>query len=256
MNPIPPEQHDDILQSLTQEDVRPTSFFGSILKVIGIGILFVACLFALRVAYYYVALRQGNVKALEGVFVDATGYSKYGEFVSRNDVESYDDPSYGPTDAKLVIVEFGDFGCPYCKENYPVVRRLMSEYSDRVKFIYRDLPLVFIHPQAMIAAQAAQCAHDQGKFWEYHDYLYEHQGMYTTNEELIGYARELGFDEEKFSTCVTTEKYKNEVQQDLSAGVAFKIKGTPTYFINGLKLNGTVSYETFKQLIEKYLERL
>ncbi len=211
--------------------------------------------FVAQVNYYQQAIEDGNYEAFAGYQIDASQYGKVGTQVSRSEVETMDDPFWGNPQASVVIVEFSDFQCPYCRQNHPALQQLRATYADKIKFIYRDFPLTAIHPESMIAAQAASCAHDQQMFWPYHDVLFARQNEYTTVDELVGYAAELELDTERFRTCLTSEKYKTEAEQDLQEGIRFGVKGTPTFFINGLRLNGVITYDTMTAVIDRYLDK-
>lgn len=171
----------------------------------------------------------------------------------RKELETKDDPSWGPDDAKIVIVEFSDFQCPFCKQAFPIIQKIKREYQDSVKIIYRDMPIVNIHPDALNAAMAAECADDQDKFWQYHDNIFINQDdLSVGNLKLI--ASQIGLDLNEFNECFTSEKYLSEVQNDLQDGLRFGVTGTPTFFINGIKIPGVIPYNTFKQIIDKLLK--
>jgi len=253
------EQHpDSIIQELFTPETKKSWYsrwWGIFLIVIILIFLIAGALFANRIVYFYQALKAGNNQAFEGIYVDASEYGKVGQQVSRIEVETFDDPYAGPVDAKVVVVEFSDFQCPYCLENYPTVKKMIAKYGDKVKFIYRDFPQEYLHPQSVIAAMAAQCANDQGLFWPYHDLLFASQNQYETEDDLITLASSLDLDNEKFSTCLTSHKYEAEVMQDLQDGIRFGLRGTPTFFINGVKLSGTVSEDVFDQLLSRFVNK-
>lgn len=163
-----------------------------------------------------------------------------------------DDPSLGPRDARVVVVEFGDFECPACGAEFPVVKQLMDQYKDRVRFVFRDLPLTDIHPNALNAALAANCAFEQGKFWEMHDTLYTHQDA-LAEEDLKRYAVQLGLNSVQFGDCWQSSKYLDEVENDTQTALSAGVQATPTFFINGQPVQGAIPYETFQQLILKAL---
>lgn len=211
--------------------------------------------FVNKVQYYVSAFNDNDFSKLKGYFIDAREYAPHGTQVSRMEVETFDDPYYGPKDAKVVLVEFGDFQCPFCKENAPDLAKLRKNYGDRVKFIWRDFPLTYSHPQALIAAKAASCANDQNAFWEYHDVLFENQNNFEDELALIGYATDLGLDEKVFTSCIDSSKYEIEAKNDLQDGTTFSVRGTPTYFINGVRLSGVLSYEMLSAVLDKFLEK-
>ncbi|MEK7183506.1 MAG: thioredoxin domain-containing protein [Patescibacteria group bacterium] len=164
-----------------------------------------------------------------------------------------DDPSVGPADAKLTIVQFADFGCPFSEQESYAVTAIARQYPDDVRIIYRDFPLVDIHPGADLAAQAGGCAHEQGKFWEYHDVLFRNSGTFT-EDSLIDYAGQIDLDMNKFRVCLQTGKYEEEVAQDLADGVAAGVAGTPTFFMNGEKIDGAIPFSAFKDIVNAFLE--
>ncbi len=169
-----------------------------------------------------------------------------------------DDPSIGSDDAKVVMVEFSDFQCPFCerffKETLPQIK---ENYVDtgKVKFVYRDFPLSSIHPEAQKAAESAECARDQGKFWEYHDVLFENRMDWTGvgAAKFKEYASDLGLDTSQFSECLDSDKYGDEVLADMNAGQSIGVSGTPTFFINGKRFVGAAPYENFVTAIEEEL---
>ncbi|MEK9151771.1 MAG: thioredoxin domain-containing protein [Patescibacteria group bacterium] len=208
-----------------------------------------------RVWYYYDKLRRGEIVYLPQYTDKFTAAAPLGSsvpIVDRALVETADDPSFGPADAKLTIVEFADFECPYSRAAAPTVRSLTAKYGDRVRFIYRDWPLSTIHSHAESAAVAGGCANNQGKFWAYHDRLYGGTGLGYS--DLVRYAREAGLDSKAFESCLAENRYKEEVKKDLSDGIDAGVRGTPTFFLNGQRIEGDVPYNVFEQLIGKLLQ--
>ncbi len=171
----------------------------------------------------------------------------------RADVGADDDPFMGPQDAPVTLVEFSDFQCPYCRRVQSVLKRLMTAYHGQLKLVFRDFPLRQIHPEAQKAAEAAQCANDQGQFWQYHDRLFAVTELGV--EALKQYAVELGLDAEGFNTCLDSEKYSQEVQKDIDDAIAAGVNATPSFFVNGLPINGAVPFERFVEMVELALER-
>ncbi len=169
------------------------------------------------------------------------------------DVSVDDDPARGPEDAAVTIIEFSDFQCPYCGRFFQqTLPQLMAQYGDRVRFVYRDFPLDQIHPNARNAAIAAECADDQGKFWEYHDVLFSNQQALGV-ADLKRYAEQLGLDVAAFSQCLDSQKYNDEVNADLRDGLQAGVTGTPTFFINGRRVVGAQPLQTFQTLIDQAL---
>jgi len=171
-----------------------------------------------------------------------------------NTLATTDDPSRGPKDAKVVIVEFSDFQCPFCGQAYPVVKQILKDYGDRILFVYRDFPIAEIHPQAIIAAMAGECAHEQGKFWPMHDKIFENQAN-ITEADLKIYAIQVGLNSIQFGNCLTSGKYLSEIEADLNDGFNAGIRSTPTFVINGVQLAGVLPFNTFEQIIISELNR-
>lgn len=167
---------------------------------------------------------------------------------NRQIVETKDDPFWGNADAKIVIVEFSDFECSVCKQMMPILRELNLEYPDQIKFIYRDFA---VNADSQKAAEAAQCANEQGQFLIYHDKLFLNQENLLDVNSLKTYAREVGItDINKFDNCLGTNQFEMEVQQDYKEAQNLEVKGAPTFFINGIKVEGARSKEFFEQIIE------
>lgn len=168
---------------------------------------------------------------------------------------SPDDPVLGDASAPVTLVEFSDFQCPFCARVMPTLKRVREAYGDRVRIVWKDFPLTAIHPQAFGAAQAAHCAQEQGKFWEYHDQLFANQQTLQP-EFLKTYAAEAGLDAEAFGTCLDTAKYADRVQTQMDVGTGLGVSSTPTVFINGRLLSGAQPYEVFTRIIDEELERV
>ena len=171
-------------------------------------------------------------------------------------VVTLDDPSVGPRTSPVTLVEFGDFECPFCQAFYPTMRSLMNRYQNQVFFQYRDLPLSSIHDNAQKAAEAAECVHEQGNtaFWRYHDILYENQHD-LTDQALENYARQIGIDMITFTSCFESGKYTDEVKADYTDALSVGATGTPTLFINGVRVTGVVSEAKLIQVIDQLLKQ-
>lgn len=163
-----------------------------------------------------------------------------------------DDPALGPEDAPVTIIEFSDYQCPFCARAEPTIKQVLEEYGDKVRLVYRDFPLDQLHPYARKASEASHCAEEQGKFWEYHDALYEDQG--SINEAgLEQFAKDLGLDMDAFNSCLDSGKYADEVQKDLEDGQEYGVSGTPAFFVNGFSISGAQPFAVFKDIIDKEL---
>jgi protein-disulfide isomerase len=169
------------------------------------------------------------------------------------EVTSDGKPSLGTDDAPVTIVEFSDFQCPFCRQMQPTLKRLMAEYEGKVKLVFHDFPLRNIHPQAQKAAEAAQCAAEQKKFWPYHDKLFAAASLQI--DDLKKYAQELELHVEQFTACLDSNKYAGGIDADMQAGQNAGVNATPTFFVNGYPLSGAVAYEHFKELVDAALEQ-
>lgn len=162
----------------------------------------------------------------------------------------------GNPNASVVLLEYGDFQCPACGTYHPVLKQLKSEYADRVAFVYRHFPLNTIHKSADISARATEAAALQGKFWEMHDKLFENQKEWTTGndeEVIMGYAQELGLNMDQFRADINSDVVKNAVEQGRLSGVRSGVNSTPSFFLNGLKIQNPRSLQEFKQVIDQAL---
>ncbi len=203
---------------------------------------------------------------IAGAVIYSTGSKTAGQLadvsatVENKDLAD-DDVVLGDPKAPVTIVEFGDYQCPFCGKFFSQVEPLLREEyikTGKVKMIYRDF--AFLGPESQAAVLASECAAEQGKFWAYHDKLYEaevadgkeHNGN-LSSAFLKSLAVELNLDSAKFNSCLDSQKYKEEIQKDYNDGVAAGVRGTPTTFVNGEPVSGAVPYETLKALIEKAL---
>ena len=162
-----------------------------------------------------------------------------------------DDPAWGSPAAPVTIVEFADFECPACKDSLPVLRQLRDLYKDQVRLVYRDFPLSG-HPQARPAAEAAHCAHEQGKFWAYHDALFAQAPDLKPSDYMV-LAERLGLNPAEFTACLAGTRPKAAVVRDLAEAQGLGLSGTPTFFINGRYLAGFQSLETLRRHIDREL---
>ena len=182
-----------------------------------------------------------------------TTYLKPPELV-RVDLSVNGAPFKGSEKAEVTIVKFEDFQCPYCKAVQPNFEKVLKRYDGKVRLVHKDLPLDEIHPQARQAAEAARCADDEGKFWEYHDKLYASSPK-AAPEDLKFYAKDLGLKQDSFDKCLNTGKYKAAIQKDMNEAASLGLTGTPTFFINGRELSGAQSIEAISQIIDEELSR-
>jgi protein-disulfide isomerase len=153
-----------------------------------------------------------------------------------------DDHAAGPDDAPVTLVEYGDYECPYCGMAHPIVKRAQRALGTQLRFVFRHFPLAEIHPHARLAAQAAEAAGAQGKFWEMHDMLFEHQDALEV-EDIVGYAESLGLDLARFSRDLEDGTFAKRVRDDFRSGVKSGVNGTPTFFMNGARYDGSWANE-------------
>ena len=176
-----------------------------------------------------------------------------GQQVVRKDISVDDDPSVGPSDAPITIVEFSDFQCPFCQRwHNEVYSALMKKYEGKIHFVYRDFPLYQIHPEAEPAAIATNCAGDQGKYWEYHDLIFS-GGRELGSETYLTYAKSLGLSIDSFTKCLTDPAKSAEITADYQYGSSFGVSSTPTFFVNGIAVVGAQPIEVFTQMIDSEL---
>ncbi|MCL5428395.1 MAG: DsbA family protein [Chloroflexi bacterium] len=163
---------------------------------------------------------------------------------------SGDDAVLGSEDAPITIVEFADFQCPYCQrhaqETYP---RLVEQYGDQIRFVYKDFPLTSIHAEAFPAAVAGLCAQEQDAFWDFHDLIFSGR-LELSRVTYLAYAEELGLDGEAFTTCIDDQTYAQSVQEDYNLGADLGVSSTPTFFINGIAVVGAQPFEVFAEIID------
>jgi protein-disulfide isomerase len=169
------------------------------------------------------------------------------------EVATEGEPFLGPTSAPVTIVEFSDFQCPYCRQAQSTLKQLMAAYEGKIKLVFRDFPLRNIHPQAQKAAEAAQCAAEQQKFWPYHDRLFASTSLQM--DDLKKFAQELELNMEQFTSCLDSSKSAAGIDADMQAGQQAGVNATPTFFVNGHPLSGAASYERFKELVDTALEQ-
>jgi protein-disulfide isomerase len=143
----------------------------------------------------------------------------------------------GPEDAAVTLVEYGDYQCPYCGAAHPAVKELLELEPDTVRFVFRHFPITTLHPLAETAAEAAEAAGAQGRFWPMHDWIYEHQDRLAL-DDLLAAATRLGLDAEAFAVDVAGHRHERKIREDFMSGVRSGVNGTPTFFVNGVRHDG------------------
>ncbi|HEY6347779.1 MAG TPA: thioredoxin domain-containing protein [Candidatus Angelobacter sp.] len=172
----------------------------------------------------------------------------------RQMVDTKDSRAKGPANAPVTIVEFAEFQCPFCGNSVATLKHLEGKYGNRIRLVFRDFPLVGFHQDASKSAEAASCANDQGKFWEMYDKLFENQSRLKMSF-LKQYASDIGLNSQQFSECLESGKYTNQWQRDIDEGSHYGVTGTPTFFVNGRMLVGSVPFDKFAQVIDEELQR-
>lgn len=197
---------------------------------------FVAAFVVLSFAYYFYAVRSGDTGTQGEVTVTEQDHIR------------------GATTGKVTLVEFGDFQCPACGAYEPIVRQVTAANSDSLKVVFKHFPLVQIHQNALLSAKASEAAGLQGKFWEMHDMLYDKQGEWSNNlnsrDIFNGYAQALGLDMKKFAEDIDSQQVQDKILNEYKEGTALGVQGTPTFFVNGKKIENPGSVEEFNKIIQ------
>ncbi len=163
------------------------------------------------------------------------------------------DHTRGPATAPVTLLECGDYECPYCGRAYPVVEAIRKQLGDRLRFVFRHFPLVQMHPHALHAAEAAEAAGAQGKFWPMHGTLFTHQQA-LDDHHLVKYAASLGLDVAAFRRALEEDAYAGQVREDVAGGLASGVAGTPTFFVNDVRYEGSWDYDTFLAVLVSVAE--
>jgi protein-disulfide isomerase len=223
-------------------------------KLILPGAILIAALLVSGSIVFY-SLNTGQL----GANIKQAGNPTVGEKVN---VSADDDAVLGNAKAEVTVIEFSDFQCPFCRAFWSdAYQQIKKEYIDtgKIKFVFRDYPLSF-HPAAQVSAESAECADEQGKFWEMHDKIFQEQAKQGTGTvtygtvELKKWASQIGLNSAEFNQCLDSGKYKSEVEKDVADGSAYGVSGTPTLFINGNPIVGAQPFSAFKAIIDGELK--
>ena len=156
----------------------------------------------------------------------------------------------GPADAAVTLVQYGDYECPYCGAAYPIIKQVQARMGERLRFVFRNFPITTSHPHAEQAAEAAEAAATQGRFWEMHDLLYENQER-LRDQDLRGYAETLALDLDLFDMELAKRVHAERVREDFMSGVRSGVNGTPTFYINGVRHDDAYELETLLAALER-----
>jgi len=247
--------------------IKKSTFRGLLISLVAVSI--VAAFFA---GSYFVLKSEEPSKmelseAIKKLELKISNNQPDAPTVKPVNVSTDDDPVRGSSDAPITIIEFSDFQCPFCSRFHnETLPTILEKYVDtgKVKFVYRDFPIQSLHPNAMPAAAASECAHEQNKYWEYHDALFERQQTWNnlkladSIDTFKNIAKEFNLNEDQFNSCLDSGKYIEEINKDLRDGTNYGITGTPGFFVgnekNGfVKLIGAQPIEAFKKIIDSQL---
>jgi protein-disulfide isomerase len=221
-----------------------------------IGLGSIVALFALGFAgltgYYFFKIKTGTAgeiaQQLTGGFT--SGGSGQQRDVTLGEVQRVirsHSPQTGSGKEAVTVLAFIDFECPFCQQSYSIFSEVAQQYSSGINVVFKHFPLSSIHPRSVPAAIASSCANEQGSFWKYYDYLFQTKQLDDTN--LLAGAQQLGLNMPKFTSCVNSEKFSRNVDQDLNDGFELGVRGTPTYFVNNRKVEGVITAEQWNTIL-------
>src|SRR3989338_6663483 len=230
------------------------------ITLVGFGGLLgaLAIVVAVTTIIYWWQIKHGKLSSLQERFGNgftASGKSGGATKIDRAKLETLDDPFLGRPGAPIVIVEFIDFKCPNCKAAAPIIHQVADRYGSKVKIVVRDFPAESLHPGATYLSELAYCAGQQKHFWQMHDVLYDNQDTLPevlAPEDIQALADRAGVDAAALSLCAKSAEAIRKVKNNYFAGLSFGVRGTPTFFINGQKVEGVVPFEEW----EKYLDKV
>ena len=253
-NNLTQENRPELVSVVTENPVAASSGFWQFIgrNFLAFSILFSGLLISGALLYTNSSLKAGTANINPGVVQPGV----------KADVSIDDDPMMGNPNAKVTIIEFSDFQCPFCRIFWKdALAQIRKDYVDtgKVRFVYRDFPLS-IHPMAESSAEAANCANDQAKYWQMHDKIFGEEDklgqgtvIYSV-DDLKKWAGEIGLNKSQFNQCLDSNKYKNEIAKDFTDGTASGVSGTPSIFINGRLIVGAQPYASFKAIIDEELK--
>lgn len=240
--------------AITPEDLSVYRRRRVVTAAVTVLVLGLLCVFAWRVYHFAALIQSGDINTTDLSFLSKFTPSASVDSVpvpeDLQDVVTTDDPSLGARNAPVTIVEFADFGCPFSREESFVVRAIAAQYPDTVRFVYRDFPITELHPDAANASEAGECAAEQGRFWDYHDKLYANQSD-LSEAALVRYAQELNMNAGQFSRCLSSDRNLPEIEADYAAGAQAGVRGTPTFFINGVRVQGAIPQDVLTKMVSQ-----
>lgn len=226
-----------------------TRLWARVLLLIILLILLFGILFIVMTASYVRKIKRGEVI---GGFTRSSLVQKEQSSEPADPALLFkaDDPLIGPSDALLTIAEFGDFECSFSKEAFSHVRSFQAMHPNEVRLVWRDYPLSDVHPRALVLADAAACAHEQGKFWAFHDKLFANHGRFS-DEDLVSYLKQVGLDNSLFARCLESGRVHQGIIKDTEDAIALGVIGTPTFFANGFRFSGVVPSDIWEKILSQ-----
>ncbi len=249
--------------NFTSEPIKPWyKTIKGLLLAFFLSLIILGALFFTGLFFYYIwQIKYGNAEQLNLQF-SSKKFSQSGMLVgsdlsfSEIEMQKYIrdfNPVLGQTTAPVTIIMFVDFECPYCRETYSDFKNISEKYSSVLRIVFKHLPLVDIHPNSAEAALAAACAQEQGKFWPFYDHLFIDRSLSEIGIKQI--AEAISLDMDKFNNCWGLNKYQTQVEQDMQDAVSLGVRGTPTYFVNGLKVEGVPTLVEWDKIILQFLNK-
>ncbi|MEK7084806.1 MAG: thioredoxin domain-containing protein [Patescibacteria group bacterium] len=219
------------------------------------AILFFGVIFLSFLAYYLWQIKYGDAQKLAEQFsqkftvLPGSVEAERAQYPieTMKQIIRPQSPTLGRMDAPVTVIEFIDFECPYCQESYGIVKGVKETYAPVLRVVFKHFPIESIHPNAMQSAFGSACAGEQGKFWQYYDLLFQTKQLDPAS--LRAHAEKLNLNMSAFTACLDSERYRSAVEQDLIDGVNLGVRGTPTYFVNGMKVEGVVPRDVWDRVI-------
>ncbi|MBU2542343.1 DsbA family protein [Patescibacteria group bacterium] len=248
------KQETTILTTSSQKVWYKTKAGITFLSIVGIFLL-TAVIFICIIGFYVWQIKYGDVEQLvkefsgQKISVDSGLYKDGISQIETVEIKDYIRP-HNPVlgeEKPVTIVLFIDFECPYCQEAYGTSQKAFEKYNPLIRLVFKHLPLESLHPSTKLTSNAVACAHEQNKFWNYYDALFMDLDHSYTN--LLNLANQIGLNLKTFSTCLDNEKYQGEIYQDFKDAADLGLRGTPSYFINNLKVEGSLTAEDWDNLI-------
>ena len=212
-------------------------------------------IFISRTYIFYQTIKHGDGLGLalqfDDAFTKSTKPTK--EVAAINPQALMRDNGVSLGKGEVTVVQFADFECPFSAKEYSIFRELALKYQNKIKFVFRQLPLTELHPSANTAALASLCANEQGKFWAMHDKLFQNNAK-LGNDDVLRYAEQVGVDKNEFILCMETKKYQKQIDQDVADAAALGVRGTPTFFINGQKIEGAIPANIFDTILSSAVQ--